>query len=176
MAHFWLIQRGRFATDKPVKTLFIDQNIRYDYMGSAEFEWGALPKSYRRIMYNFNKYVTINTGIYSPEGDELILFCNKEHSNQIRQMVVDFISAPYALKEYSELEKFPTARLGDTSRNGRRTDFWWCIDIKQYGDWMACPASKINTLVETLTKDHTNWWMCLSGVIRDKEYKKSLYW
>ncbi len=31
---------------------------RYDYMGSSEFEWGAVPESLKRIAQNNSKYIT----------------------------------------------------------------------------------------------------------------------
>lgn len=176
MAHFWLIQRGKFVTDKPAKSLNIDQNISYDYMGSAEFEWGAIPKAFRRMMYHFHKYVTVHTGIFSPDGEELILFCKNEHADLILSMVKEFIANPYSLKEYSELEKIPVAKNNDTSWRGRVTDFWWNIDSHEYGDWMACMSPNADLLVKILTADHADWWMSKPEEEREKEYKDSLRW
>lgn len=51
--HFWLIQRGSFR-DLKSATKFLGGSpthlINPDYMGAAEFEWGAIPRAYRRIM------------------------------------------------------------------------------------------------------------------------------
>jgi hypothetical protein len=145
-------------------------------MGSAEFEWGAIPKAFRRIMYHFDEYSLIATGIFSPEGEELMLFCKKEYSDMILEMVKEFISNPYSLKEYSELEKIPVAKKGDASWRGRTTDFWWNIDIREYGDWMACMSSKADLLVKILNSDHNDWWMMKSEAEREKEYKDSKRW
>lgn len=50
----YLIQRAHFCyRDKPG----IDGLLRFDYMGSAEFEFGALPKSLNRIRESINDYI-----------------------------------------------------------------------------------------------------------------------
>lgn len=36
----------------------IRQIWRYDYMGSVEFEWGAVPKSLSHVVENISKYIT----------------------------------------------------------------------------------------------------------------------
>ena len=73
-------------------------------MGSAEFEFGAIPRSFRRIMHDFDSYVYTSTWIYTKENNELILFSNQELSNEILEGLTSFINNPYHLKEYSELE------------------------------------------------------------------------
>ena len=85
------------------------------YMGSSEFEWGAIPKAFRRLMYHFSEYEVFNTGIYTPENDELMVFCKKSCSTEVIQSIRQYIDKPYHLKEYSELEKVPKAKKEDTS-------------------------------------------------------------
>ena len=175
MAKFWLIQRGKFTTQKPSSALCIDSNIDYDYMGSAEFEWGAIPKAFRRMMYNFDKYSICQTGICSPEGEQLVIVCKSKQTAEIVRMLKEFIEHPYSLKEYSELEKIPTAKKDDTSFERRSTNFWWCIDHNEYGDWMACMSSESAKLFEILTHDYENWWLKKSLEEREEEYRKSTY-
>ena len=50
MAKFYLIQRGTFKTTGE-KLTGTNGVVNLDYMGSAEFEWGAIPKAYRRLLY-----------------------------------------------------------------------------------------------------------------------------
>lgn len=45
----YLIQRGAIKSPLADATARLSQAIELDYMGSAEFEFGALPKSFRRI-------------------------------------------------------------------------------------------------------------------------------
>ena len=101
---FYLIQRGKFNKDGNGLT-GRDGVVDLDYMGSAEFEFGAIPRSFRRIMHDFDSYVYTSTGIYTKENNELILFSNQELSNEILEGLASFINNPYHLKEYSDLEK-----------------------------------------------------------------------
>src|ERR1035437_10162068 len=48
------IQRGKFEIDPDKQG--IDALVHFDYMGSSEFEWGALPKSLKRIRDTIQKY------------------------------------------------------------------------------------------------------------------------
>jgi len=177
--YFWLIQRGFFVSntrENEQSDLSFDTSIRLDYMGSAEFEWGAIPKAYRRLMHHFEEYETVHTGISSLDGDELVLFCNKDHTEEILRMVKEYIDSPYSLKEYSDLEEVPNSSKANSSYRSRRTDFWWCIDVEDYGDWMACMSSKEDVLVQTLREDYEQWWLTKPPEEREKEYNNSISW
>jgi hypothetical protein len=45
----YLIQRAEIKTPLADKNTRLSQAVTFDYMGSAEFEFGALPESFRRI-------------------------------------------------------------------------------------------------------------------------------
>lgn len=176
MAKFYLIQRGTFKEERKFLT-GLDGVVSLDYMGSAEFEWGAIPKAYRRLMYHFTEYEVFHTGIYTPEHDELMLFCRKDCATEVIQAIREFIEQPYHLKEYSELEKVPKARKEDTSYERRRSNFWWCIDIKEsYGDWLAFLQPQSTLFTEAVKNDYQNWWLNKAPEEREEEYKKSLRW
>lgn len=173
MAKLWLIQRGTFLEQGKYLT-GTDGVVKLDYMGSAQFEWHAIPKAYRRLMYNFSEYEVFHTGIYTPENDELMVFCKKECKEEILQSIRSFIEKPYHLQEYSELEKIPKVKKGDEF--GRRTNFWWCIDIKPHGDWMAFLEPQLNLFMEAVKNDQNDWWLKKKKREREKEYKQSLRW
>ena len=175
MSNFWLIQRGTF--NKAGKSLTGSNGVvSLDYMGAAEFEWGAIPKSYRRILYHFTEYEVVGTGIYTPEHDELMVFCKKDSETKIIEAIRQFIKKPYPLKEYSELEKVPHAKKGDKSFNGRQTNFWWCIDIDPCGDWMAFLASSRTCFDTAINNDYKFWWLAKTPEEREEDYKTSLRW
>ena len=146
--------------------------VDLDYMGSFEFEMGTVPASYRRIMHNYDDYEYYNTNIFTPENDELILFCKSDISEEVIKSLNEFVNEPYHLKEYSELEKIKTAKKGDQSIFGRRTDFWWCLDYD--ADWMAFMKSKMNKFFEGISYDYENWWLKKPESQRESEYKRSL--
>ena len=175
MSKFYLIQRGQFR-DSGTNLTGRNGVVDLDYMGSAEFEWGAIPKAYRRLMYNFLEYEVFHTGIYTPEQDELLVFCNKNCSENVVQSIKEFIDSPYHLKEYSQLELIPTSKKNDTSWwNHRSTDFWWCIDKNNcHGDWMAFLKSSSEKFELAIKNDYQNWWLTMSPEEREDEYKSSL--
>ena len=174
MANFELIQRGTFK-EKGKYFIGSDGVVSLDYMGSSEFESGAISKALRRLMYHFSEYEVFNTGIYTPEKDELMVFCKKDCSMAIIPAISQYIENPYHLKEYSELEKVPKARKEDTSYGGRLSNFWWCIDIKEpYGNWIAFLQPHCKILTEAVKNDYQDWWLNMSPEEREKEYKESL--
>ena len=172
MIRFDLIQRGEFrkqGTTLTGRTGVVD----LDYMGSSEFEYGAIPRSFRRILYNYDKSDYFNTKIYTPEKDELILFCNKDISDQTIEALHFFINDPYPLLEYTELEKIPTTRKNERKyRKKRFTDFWWCIDLNQ--DWMAFLESNKELFAQGINHDYYEWWMQKPEEERENEIKLSL--
>lgn len=176
MAKFWLIQRGSFEKEGGKYLIGTDRIVALHYMGSSEFEWGAIPKAYRRLMYHLPEYKIFPTGIYTPEKEELMVFCKKMCSAEIVQSIRQFIKKPYHLKEYSELEKVPRAKKEDTSYDRRRSNFWWCIDIESYGDWMAFLQPQEEQFLTAIRNDYQDWWLAKSPKKREEEYQKSLHW
>ena len=57
----YLIQRGKFKKSDHKKG--IDSILKFDYMRSSEFEWGALPESLKRIRSNIKKYKYFDVNI-----------------------------------------------------------------------------------------------------------------
>lgn len=83
---FWLIQRGSFRDlKKEYKGLTgSDGLVDLDYMGSAEFERDAIPRAYRRIMGNRDKYIFhYCTDIKDYRGKIFVIFCKKECAEKI---------------------------------------------------------------------------------------------
>jgi len=175
MANFWLIQRGTFKKESPFVPGGIDSIVGFDYMGSAEFEWGALPKAYRRIMYHFNEYGLHNTGIYTPEHEELLVFCKKDCSEGIIEAIKEYIAHPYSLKEFSCLDTITKSKKDSWDR--KHCDFWWCIDRNEtIGNWMALLEPRRDLFNEIITANYHNWWLLKSPEERETEYRKALDW
>jgi len=51
-----------------------DGSFKYDYMGAAEFEYGEIPKAYRKFAEG---YETIKTGIHAQDGRGLVVLIPK---------------------------------------------------------------------------------------------------
>ena len=168
---FYLIQRGQFNEEGNSLT-GRDGVVTLDYMGAFEFEMGAIPKSFRRIMHDFDNYVYTPTGIYTKDNDELILFSHRDLSKEIVDGLVLFINNPYHLKEYSRLEQIPKSSVNDTENQKLKTNFWWCIEINK--DWMAFLNSNRILFENAINNDYNDWWLEKPKETREEEYVKSL--
>ena len=164
---FYLVQRGTF--NKEGETFSgINGIINLDNMSSLEFGFNALPNSFKRIMYNFDNYDYKSTGIKTSHNDELILFSNKDNSDEIIDELNSFMTNPYILKEYSYLELIPDITRNDKLNN----NFWWCIDPTI--DWMAFLNSNKELFEKGINNDYYNWWMLKDEETRKEEYKRTL--
>ena len=114
----YLIQRGKFE-NRDYKS-GIDSIIKFDYMGSAEFEFGALPNSLKNIRENINDYIyqdiLINKKI-------ITVFYNKKFKNDIVEFLTKLSEDKMTLKEWTDFRSY----IYDDSTYGG-TDFWWDIE------------------------------------------------
>lgn len=114
-----LIQRGKFI-DRDFKK-GIDSIIQFDYMGSSEFEFGALPNSLNKIRENKNDYVYLDV----PIKDKIItVFCESNKKSDIKQYLTELSENKYILKEYSDFDTF----INPSNYFKNKTDFWWDIE------------------------------------------------
>lgn len=176
LSNFWLVQRGTF--NKSGSSLLDEDGIvMFHYMGSSEFQFGAIPKAFHRLLYHYPKYSVFHTWIFTPEHEELMLFCRIDYAKVIKRALRDFIKHPYELQERSELEKIPKVRKNDTSYNRRISNFWWCIDIKKpYGNWIAFLRPQLEMFTEAVENDYRNWCMTRTPEEQEEEYRKALFW
>lgn len=150
-----LVQRGTFRKDGEL-LYGKDGVINLDYMESAKFEFGAIPCALKRIIDNYDNYVYGETGIYTKDNDQLIVFANEEYIYDIITEISNFIENPYHLCRYSELEKIPNSSINGPRFDRMLADFWWCID--NGADWMAFLESK-GELFEKGMNDTCNYWL-----------------
>jgi rhodanese-related sulfurtransferase len=174
---FWLIQRGSFNNLQETHTGLTGREglVYLDYMGSSEFEWGAIPKAYRRIMGQFDDYAhNVISDIKNYKGESLIVFCHKNKVDVIVNELKKFVNKPYRLKEHCGLESHITGE-GFWAKCDLKKDFFWSIDGKEIGDWMAFFGDdKLKPFNAAIKKDYNDWWMAKSKETREKEYKESL--
>lgn len=114
----YLIQRASFANrDKNG----IDSILHFDYMGSAEFEWGALPKSLKRIRENFDDYIYLTFKI---KDKSIRVFCKSDYKDLIEEYLIGLSERKFRLKEISYFDSY-------INQEGSLKDdyhFWWDID------------------------------------------------
>lgn len=114
----YLIQRAKFQNREDKKG--IDSILSFDYMGSAEFEWGALPKSLDRIRKEINDYIYLDVSVQ----DKVISVCckNSEKTN-IKTYLEQLADNTHHLKEFSAFNSY----IKDDGYFKDRFDFWWDI-------------------------------------------------
>lgn len=120
----YLIQRASIKLN-PSHTKKISENIETDYMGSSEFEFGALPKSLCAISADLKLYHTIQVKEISNEKGQPLIVWSKipfenlpEYVDHLKQIRLGKLH----LKEATHFEKDckPT--------RWKTTDFWWDLD------------------------------------------------
>lgn len=137
----YLIQRGIFKKIDLKDVAGLDSLMNYDYMGSAEFEFGALPYSLTRICQGWDKYVITCTAIKDKAGDMLWVACRENQLDDILVAVKHFSENQYGgklrTKEFVGIWDHIN-RKNDKSykleNSWCRADFWWDVD----NDWMVC--------------------------------------
>lgn len=173
---FWLIQRGTFNDlSKEYNGLTgRDELIRLDYMGSAEFEFGAIPHAYRRIMGVRKKYIIHKCNdIKDYRGENLYIFCNEDCAEKIESELKRYIEKRYRLQEYSTIH----GHLDGKDEFLLKHDFFWCIDQSEIGDWMGWFGNeKTAPFLKIFDKDYNEWWMKKTEEQRLKEYNQSFGW
>lgn len=129
MKSLYLIQRGAIKRplSSPRDAVRLSQAVSLDYMGSAEFEWGALPESFRRIeahpmpfiMRIVDSITDTKDGIVRPlkvwsclQDDEFTFYVAE---------LTKLRNDHGRTKEYTSFEKDRQLSSYD------KTDFWWDI-------------------------------------------------
>lgn len=151
-----LIQRGTFRKVDIDKVIGLDALVGFDYMGSAEFEWGALPKSLQRMMKewrsgNVHEYkITIKKENFIVWSKTLL-----DNGKEIEDFMSLALQGKTHTKEavcidrYFEGETVERLKRGCVKKMERVTNygycnFWWDIE----NDWMLYPT-EYNEKVKT---------------------------
>lgn len=118
----WLIQRAFFLDRKGRKG--IDSILQFDYMGSAEFEFGALGESLSRIRGRLDDY-TSNTFWIGDRKEIHIFYPNNIDTTDILVYLRELGVGEIRLKERSDFDTYVNP---EDAMFPNRTDFWWDID------------------------------------------------
>jgi hypothetical protein len=115
----WLIQRGIFRDNVGKKG--IESILSFDYMGSSEFEWGALPKSVGRIRDKINTYTYLDI----PIKDKVIsVFCKETQKYEAKMYLEELAENKMRLQEFSAFNNY----INDDGYFKDKFDFWWDIE------------------------------------------------
>ena len=132
-----LVQSGHFKKDidelnkKDINGL--DDIVSLDYMRSAEFEWGALPRSLRRMTINKDFYKVFVFNQYKDEnGNSLKVYAPQVFYKNVQNIVNRLAEHGYGLQEYCSLsDHIQKDKKEDDDTRFRyidKSDFWWDIE------------------------------------------------
>lgn len=121
----YLIQRCN-VIDNPRPSKRISENLSTQYMGSAEFEFGSLPRSLRDINENIENYELVKVKeIKNSSGKELLIFMPKM-TNELQNQYINHLKVlrkgQGRTKEYTGFSQL------DEHKTFSKTDVWWDID------------------------------------------------
>lgn len=114
----YLIQTGSFRNSILDSKSGIDRIIKFDYMGSSEFEFGALSASLRRIRNNLDEYRLLpvqkfpvegikfgqNNDLVNINGERLLLFAREDQREVAHEAISLLIKDKLSLKERARIK------------------------------------------------------------------------
>ncbi len=155
----YLIQR---CLVKGSDTTSVDTFLSMDYMGSAEFEFGALPQSLKRITSNLDEYQSFkfcrhtDSGVSKPVSDaagrQLHFICTKEAAVDVGHYVDLLLGEGCRLKERSYLQERLRPKPPSYIREDLRV--WWEIDNDYF---ITLGEVTTEHLMEALKNLRTRW-------------------
>ncbi len=138
----YLIQRAKIQNRDFKKG--IDSILLFDYMGSSEFEWGALPNGLKEIRENIEEYIYSEYSFKNEPSKVVTVFCSEKHQEAIGEVLEGLVTKKYRLKEYCDLANWVSKEEYSSNTN----DFWWDIE-NHYMFWKKNDnfESKFKTLI-----------------------------
>lgn len=124
----YLIQRCKI--EQPVENgVRFSHNVKLDYMGSAEFEFGIVPQSLRRMAESKDYHLVPVRDILNDNGDHLYVWCDLPF-----EKVPEYVEILKRLRNKNDIRlkessHFYINKADDWySKDNARTDFWWDLD------------------------------------------------
>ncbi len=122
----YLIQRGKAKHNRvAAKSESLNDFIKFDYMGSSEFEYGSLPKSFHKMVDSFRSIVKNKTAI---SDNTIHYICLKKDEEEFLNHLDKLVKSEYMTKEYTDMEKLHKKGNFDFD-----AEFWWDIE----NQWIA---------------------------------------
>lgn len=134
-----LVQRCEFETSDINDVSGVDSLFRYEYMGAAEYEFGSLCQSLRRIVPIRASYIVADSGLRFQDGAALMVFCETSKQVDVLRDIADIASRKAMVKEGARLKEV----LAGEDPSFYRTEAWWDIN----DDWIAFRGEERGPLV-----------------------------
>jgi hypothetical protein len=106
----------------------IDSIISLDYMGAAEFEFGAIPESLAVIRANIADYTYMDLPM---DGKVITVFCNVNVRDEVPEMLDRLADGEMHCKCYTEFDSLlrpSEIRKKWQIKSPVKTNFWWDIE------------------------------------------------
>ena len=124
----YLIQRAKFITDDERKYVEdrkgVDKVLSFDYMGSAEFEFGALPQSLKRIRQNLSEYGFCQIVLQKHPSKTISVFGKVNDFDEIESTLQALVDGKFLLKQHCDFSKW----VKDEINLYLNSDAWWDIE------------------------------------------------
>ena len=152
----YLIQRAEIETPLAAPTARLSQAVNFDYMGSAEFEFGALPKSFRRIESMADNWKCRIVAEITEEDVPLRVW--SALTDEEFTQYVGYLKRMRDPKNHGgHLRTKEAVRFEHDYNHGKfnKTNFWWDVDndvmfgfkkefMKRVGNYVAASIAYMN--------------------------------
>lgn len=122
MTDYYLVQRMNKKTHAYPGDTGLDRHFDLDYMGSSEFEWGAIPKALKRLR---EAPVAVTQQALTFEGQErAVFFISHPNEADAKWAALQrWVDAGMRGKEWTKFDRMLSGTATDWP-----TDAWWSID------------------------------------------------
>lgn len=128
MRRIYLVQEGKFKETPYSEIIGLDSLIDFRYMGAAEFEYGALPTSLKRIVKNSGTYLMETLKYHDQNGNPMFLYHNMNAPNQgeeLYELIEQLIAGKIYCKRPINIKRYIQ---NSDSKDVHLMNFWWDIE------------------------------------------------
>ena len=102
--------------------------LSYDYMGSAEFEFGTIRANALKVKHEIDDWNVFKTRFKAHDGRGLFILCNKTQEGNVQKLIPEIISNRVQLKEPTYLQGTLDGNRDFTHKWGA----WWNLSQDWY--------------------------------------------
>jgi hypothetical protein len=147
----YLVQRGTVKVEA-YNGEKVSDYLQLDYMGSAEFEFGALPKSIRAMAAKKLEVLPFHW-----EERTIYVLCEKQEYEKVISKLGDYLIGKRRLKEHISLRDI----IEGASRSYDTDNFWWEIEghyaFSLNEDYVKNFQKAVKKSVEFMDKEKKIW-------------------
>jgi len=107
------------------RTPTVYELLDFDYMGSSEFEWGAVPKAIRTLESQEDFEILQVLDLENSAGEPVFVFCATKHFEEISEFIRSLSKMDYSNFRLKEITYFDDY-FGPEKKH--RYDLWFAID------------------------------------------------